>query len=84
MQITDKEHKIKHRFIMDLWNMIKQFDVPEDTDAYWDALIETSGRIADKYEAMSGGTDHTYRLVCLAFITAKERQLKALERRAAS
>lgn len=76
-RISDQQQQVKYQFILELWDMIKQFDTPEDTDEYWDALIETSGRIADKYEDMTGGTDHLYRLTCHAFITAKERQMKA-------
>ena len=81
MKITEQEHSIKYEFILELWDMIKRFDTPEDTDEYWNALIETSGRVATKYEDMTGGADHMYRLVTMAFITAKERQMKA--RRAA-
>ena len=84
MKITESEHRIKHNFVMDLWTLIKEYDIPEDTDAYWDTLIDDVSRLGTKYEDLTGGSDHMYRLMLMAFITAKERQLKQLESCAAS
>lgn len=84
MNITEQERRIKHAFVLDLWNLIKEYDIPEDTDAYWDALIDDVGRLGNKYEDLTGGNDHMYRLMLMAFISAKERQLKQAESCAAS
>ena len=83
-KINDQQQQIKYGFITDLWTLIKEYDIPEDTDAYWDALIDDVGRLGNKYEDLTGGNDHMYRLMLIAFVAAKERQLKQMKSCAAS
>lgn len=49
--INEQEQKKLHSFIIDFYNLMKAYWEPEDSDAFWDKLVEDVKVISDKYES---------------------------------
>lgn len=72
MRITEEERKKKHGFITDFWNVMKEYDRPEDNDEYWQGLIDSTDAMIQKY----GTDDRMYLSLCVALLEAKQEQFK--------
>ena len=38
------------RFMSVLWDLVKEFYIPEDTDAYWNAYRDKTDRVAEQFK----------------------------------
>lgn len=48
--MSPEEHKALYSFIKEFWTYIKDFWQVDDTDKYWDAVMDKANVIASKYE----------------------------------
>ena len=70
--ITVERRQLMHGAISDLWATIKAFDSLEDTDGYWETLVDDIGMNVNKY-----GNDPLVKALFLAFLEVKEAESKS-------
>lgn len=75
--ITEEQRKVKYQFILEFWQLIKDFDTPEPEQEYWNRLAETTSALADKYALE--GDESFFRRLTLAFCEAKDEQFREVK-----
>ena len=59
---------------VEFWEMCKSFWIPEDTDEYWNELVQKSNEFAEKYkDAIPGNLSVK---LAIAFCESKDIELK--------
>lgn len=58
----------------DYWKFINNFGIAENTDEYWEALMEAANNLGNKY--CKNGKDAFLVDLIMAFIDEKEREIK--------
>lgn len=61
-------------FMQEFWTLTKKYWIPENTDAYWNALISDCQQLSKKY------TDSFVEDMLIAFINNREREGKRDEK----
>lgn len=64
---TDKEFQ----FFQDFWEIIKNYNIPEENDAYWIDLVKESNKFIEKYNNSQYAKD-----IMSAFMKSREFMLK--------
>lgn len=64
---TDKEFQ----FFQDFWEIIKNYNIPEENDAYWIDLVKESNKFIEKYNNSQYAKD-----IMNAFMKSREFMLK--------
>ena len=64
---TDKEFQ----FFQDFWEIIKNYNIPEENDAYWIDLVKESNKFIEKYNNSQYAKD-----IMNAFMESREFMLK--------
>ena len=64
---TDKEFQ----FFQDFWEIIKNYNIPEENDAYWIDLVKESNKFIKKYNNRQYAKD-----IMSAFMKSREFMLK--------
>ena len=64
---TDKEFQ----FFQDFWEIIKNYNIPEENDAYWIDLVKESNKFIKKYNNSQYDKD-----IMSAFMKSREFMLK--------
>lgn len=64
---TDKEFQ----FFQDFWEIIKNYNIPEEKDAYWIDLVKESNKFIEKYNNSQYAKD-----IMNAFMKSREFMLK--------
>ena len=59
---------------VEFWEMCKLYWIPEDTDEYWNELIQKSNEFAEKYRGIIAGDLPTK--LAIAFCEAKDMEMK--------
>ena len=44
-----KKGDMEYDLINDFWKIVKEYNIPEDTDEYWTGLINATNEFAKKY-----------------------------------
>lgn len=58
----------------DLWKMLQEFAVPEDTDAYWGKLVQRAHEIDQKYQGNTLAQQGA--LMICSYLDAKYKEQK--------
>ena len=69
-----EEVRKKHMFMQEFWTLTKKYWIPENTDAYWNALISDCQQLSKKY------TDSFVEDMLIAFINNREKEGKRNEK----
>ena len=69
-----KKGDLEYELFNDYWQICKQYNVPEDSDEYWQSLINTGDEFCKKYNSKYASD------VMLAFITSREDIFKGLKK----
>ena len=64
---TDKEFQ----FFQDFWEIIKNYNIPEENDAYWIDLVKESNKFIEKYNNSQYAKD-----IMNSFMKSREFMLK--------
>lgn len=64
---TDKEFQ----FFQDFWEIIKNYNIPEENDAYWIDLVKESNEFIEKYNNSQYAKD-----IMSVFMKSREFMLK--------
>ena len=51
MQLPEEKKKQHYHIITALWELDKQFGEPENTDAYWSALVGEVDRLGEEFRS---------------------------------
>ena len=69
-----KKGDTEYEIFNDYWKIVKEYNIPEDADEYWERLINASDEFYKKYDCQYA-TD-----LILAFITSRETIWKNLKK----
>ena len=69
-----KKGDLEYDLFNDYWQICKQYNIPEDSDEYWQSLINTGDEFCKKYNSKYASD------VMLAFITSREDIFKGLKK----
>lgn len=69
-----KKGDMEYDLFNDFWNIVKEYNIPEDSDEYWERLINASDEFCNKYDCQYA-TD-----IMLAFIKSRETIWKNLKK----
>lgn len=59
--VTAKEIPEEQKFFTELWNLRKKYYIPEDSDEYWNSVVNDFTELKDKYR----GASISYRIILL-------------------
>lgn len=59
--VTAKEIPEEQKFFTELWNLRKKYYIPEDSDEYWNSVVNDFTELKDKYR----GVGISYRIILL-------------------
>lgn len=59
--VTAKEIPEEQKFFTELWNLRKKYYIPEDSDEYWNSVVNDFTELKDKYR----GVSISYRIILL-------------------
>ena len=69
-----KKGDTEYEIFNDYWKIVKEYNIPEDADEYWESLINAGNAFCKKY-------DSQYAIdLILAFITSRETIWKNLKK----
>ena len=69
-----KKGDTEYEIFNDYWKIVKEYNIPEDADEYWESLINAGDSFCKKY-------DSQYAIdLILAFITSRETMWKSLKK----
>ena len=69
-----KKGDIEYEIFNDYWKIVKEYNIPEDADEYWESLINAGNAFCNKYDSQYA------RDLVLAFITSRETMWKNLKK----
>ena len=69
-----KKGDIEYEMFNDYWQIMKQYNIPEDADEYWESLINAGDAFCNKYDSQYA------RDIVLAFIASRETMWKNLKK----
>ncbi len=59
--VTAKDIPEEQKFFTELWNLRKKYYIPEDSDEYWNSVVNDFTELKDKYR----GVSISYRIILL-------------------
>ena len=69
-----KKGDTEYELFNDYWKIVKEYNIPEDADEYWESIINAGNAFCKKY-------DRQYAIdLILAFITSRETMWKSLKK----
>ena len=69
-----KKGDIEYEMFNDYWQIMKQYNIPEDADEYWESLINAGNAFCKKYDSQYA------RDLVLVFMTSRENMWKSLKK----
>ena len=69
-----KKGDIEYEIFNDYWKIVKEYNIPEDADEYWESLINAGNAFCNKYDSQYA------RDLVLAFIASRETMWKSLKK----
>ena len=69
-----KKGDMEYDLFNDFWKIIKEYNIPEDTDEYWTGLIDASNEFAKKYNCKFAHD------IIIAFSESRDDMLKSLKK----
>ena len=69
-----KKGDIEYEIFNDYWKIVKEYNIPEDADEYWESLINAGDAFCNKYDSQYA------RDLVLAFIASRETMWKNLKK----
>ena len=69
-----KKGDTEYEIFNDYWKIVKEYNIPEDADEYWERLINAGDEFCKKYDSQYA------RDLILAFITSRETMWKSLKK----
>ena len=69
-----KKGDIEYEMFNEYWQIMKQFNIPEDNDEYWESLINAGNAFCKKYDSQYA------RDLVLAFMASRETMWKKLKK----
>ncbi len=69
-----KKGDTEYELFNDYWKIVKEYNIPEDADEYWESLINASDAFCNKYDSQYA------RDLVLAFIASRETMWKNLKK----
>lgn len=69
-----KKGDIEYEMFNDYWQIMKQYNIPEDNDEYWESLVSAGDAFCEKYDSQYA------RDLVLAFMTSRENMWKSLKK----
>ena len=69
-----KKGDIEYEMFNDYWQIMKQYNIPEDADEYWTGLLNAGSEFCKKYNCQ-------YAIdIILAYVTSRETIWKGLKK----
>ena len=65
-----KKGDTEYEIFNDYWKIVKEYNIPEDADEYWESLIYTGDEFVKKYDCQFAHD------IMLAFIGSRDALLK--------
>ena len=69
-----KKGDTEYDLFNDYWQIMKQYNIPEDNDEYWESLINAGNAFCKKYDSQYA------RDLILAFFTSRETMWKSFKK----
>lgn len=69
-----KKGDIEYEMFNDYWQIMKQYNIPEDNDEYWKSLVSAGDAFCEKYDSQYA------RDLVLAFMASRENMWKSLKK----
>ena len=69
-----KKGDIEYEMFNEYWQIMKQYNIPEDNDEYWESLVSEGDAFCKKYDSQYA------RDLVLAFMASRESVWKSLKK----
>ena len=69
-----KKGDIEYEMFNDYWQIMKQYNIPEDNDEYWESLVSAGDEFCEKYDSQYA------RDLVLAFMASRETMWMSLKK----
>ena len=69
-----KKGDTEYEIFNDYWKIVKEYNIPEDADEYWESLINACNTFCKKYDIQYA------RDIALAFMASRENMLKSFKK----
>ena len=69
-----KKGDIEYEMFNDYWQIMKQYNIPEDNDEYWESLVSAGDAFCKKYDCKYA------RDLMFAFMASRENMWKSLKK----
>ena len=69
-----KKGDIEYEMFNEYWQIMKQYNIPEDNDEYWGSLVSAGDAFWEKYDSQDA------RDLVLAFMASRENMWKSFKK----